>query len=120
MGYYDGAEVCKLVGSYILNQPSTVVRMELLGLYRDDGLAIMKKMSGPEIERKPKQIIKTFKNYALKITIKTNLTSLDFLDIHLNLRGNTYQPYRKQTGSQYTSKKDKTTLKTSSNTFQKQ
>ena len=47
-------------------------------------------MSGPEIERKRKQIIKIFKDCGLNITIKTNLTSVD-----LNLRDNTYQPYRK-------------------------
>ena len=50
MGCYDGAEVCELVGCYILNQLSTVMRKELVGLYRDDGLGIMKNMSGPEIE----------------------------------------------------------------------
>ena len=47
-------------------------------------------MSGPEIEQKRKQIIKIFKDCGLNITIKTNLTSVD-----LNLRDNTYQPYRK-------------------------
>ena len=52
MGCYDGAEVCELVGCYILNQLSAVMKKELVGLYRDDGLGIMKKMSGPEIERK--------------------------------------------------------------------
>ena len=36
-----------------------------------------------------------FKDCGLNITIKTNLTSVDFLDICLNLRDNTYQPYRK-------------------------
>ena len=95
MGCYGRAEICELVRCYILNQLSTVMRNELVGLYRDDGLGIMKKMSGPEIERKRKQIIKIFKDCGLNITIKTNLTSVDFLDIHLNLRGNTYQPYRK-------------------------
>ena len=64
------------------------MRKKLGGLYRDDGLDIMEKMSGPEIERKGKQIIKMFKNCGLKIFIKTNLTSVDFLDIHLNLRDN--------------------------------
>ena len=49
MGCYDRAEVCELVGCYILNQLSTVMR-ELVGLYRDDSLGIMKNMSGPEIE----------------------------------------------------------------------
>ena len=64
------------------------MRKKLGGLYCDDGLDIMEKMSGPEIERKGKQIIKMFKNCGLKIFIKTNLTSVDFLDIHLNLRDN--------------------------------
>ena len=71
------------------------MRKELIGLYRDDGLDIMKNMSGPEIEWKRKQIIKTFKDCGLNITNKTNLKSVDFLDIHSNLRDNTYQPYRK-------------------------
>ena len=54
MGCYDGAEVCELVGCYILNQLSTVMRNELVGLYRDDCLGIMKKMSGPENRAKTK------------------------------------------------------------------
>ena len=62
MGCYDGAEICELVGCYILNQLSTVMRKELVGLYRNDGLGIIKIMSEPEIERKRKQIIKIFKD----------------------------------------------------------
>ena len=58
----------------------------------------MKKMSGPETERKRKQIIELFKDCGVNITIKTNLTSADFFDIPLNLRDNTYQPYRKPNG----------------------
>ena len=38
---------------------------------------------------------KTREKLLLNITIKTNLTSVDFLDIRLNLRDNTYQPYRR-------------------------
>ena len=78
---YDGAEICELVGCYILNQLSTVIRKELVGLYRDDGLGIMKNMAAQEIERKRKQMIKIFKDCGSNITIKTNLTSVDFLDI---------------------------------------
>ena len=55
----------------------------------------MKKISGPETQRKRKQIIELFKDCGVNITIKTNLTSVDFFDIPLNLRDNTYQPYRK-------------------------
>ena len=58
----------------------------------------MKKISGPEIEQKLKQIIKMFKDCRLNITIKTNLTSVYFLDVRLNLRDNTYQLYRKPNG----------------------
>ena len=94
-GCYDGAEICELVGCYILNQLSTTMRKEIVRLYCNDGLGIMKKMSGPEIERKRKRMIKIFKDCGLNITIKTKLTAVDFLDIHLNLRDNTYQPYRK-------------------------
>ena len=47
---YEGAEVCELVGCYILNQLSTDMRKKLAGLYRGDGLGIMKKMSELEIE----------------------------------------------------------------------
>ena len=90
VGCYDGTEVCKLVGCYILNQLTTVMRKEILRLYHDNGFGVMKKMSGPDKEQKRKQIIKMFKNCGLKITIKTNLTSVNFLDIHLNLRYNTY------------------------------
>ena len=117
---YDGAEICELVGCYILNQLSTVIRKELVGLYRDDGLGIMKNMAAQEIERKRKQMIKIFKDCGSNITIKTNLTSVDFLDIRWNLRDNTYQPYRKPNSEPIYIKKAQTTLKISRKIFQKQ
>ena len=42
MGSYDGAEVCELVGAYILNALATKYDKEQIGLYRDDGLAVFK------------------------------------------------------------------------------
>ena len=120
MGCYDGAEICELIGCYILNQLCTLMGMELVELYRDDGLGIMKKMSGPEIELKRKQIIEIFKDCGLNITNKTNLKSVDFLDIHLNLKGNTYQPYRKPNSGLIYINETQTTIKILSKTFQKQ
>ena len=79
----------------MLNELSSVIKKDLAGLYRDDGLGILKNLSGPDIERKRKEIIKVFKNCGLNITIKTNLTSVDFLDVRFNLKDNTYEPYRK-------------------------
>ncbi len=40
MGSYDGAEICELVGLFILNKLGQKFGKENIGLYRDDGLAI--------------------------------------------------------------------------------
>ena len=95
MGCFDGAEVCELVDVYILHLLRTVMRKENVGLYHDDGLGILRNSSGPEIEQKRKQIIQIFKNCRLNITVKTNLKTVGFLDVLLDLLNNTYQPYRK-------------------------
>ena len=78
MGCFDGAEVFELVGSFILTKLCDVLRRKNGELYRDDGLAIVKQIPGPEFERKRKKIIETFKNYGLAITIKTNLFVVNF------------------------------------------
>ena len=46
MGAYHGAEVCELVGTYMLNVLSKKYNKNDFGLYRDDGLAVLKKKSG--------------------------------------------------------------------------
>ena len=66
-----------------------------MGLYRDDGLTIVKQMPGAELERKRKEIIETLKKYGLTITIKTNLFVVHFLYIQFNLLSGTFKPYRK-------------------------
>ena len=48
MGCFDGAEVCELVGLYILHLVRTIKRKENVDLYRDDGLGILKNSPGPE------------------------------------------------------------------------
>ena len=52
MGCYDGAEICELVGSFILNQLGSVIDKNDIGLYRDNGLGIFRRISKPMIERK--------------------------------------------------------------------
>ena len=46
-----------IVGSYILNLLSSILDKDLVGLYRDNRVAIVRNLSGPEIERKRKAII---------------------------------------------------------------
>ena len=95
MGVFDGAEVCELVGIYLLSQLATSCDKKNLGLYRDDGLAVFENMSGPQAERMKKRFQKAFKDNNLEITIKTNLKVVNYLDATFNLNNGTYKPYRK-------------------------
>ena len=49
-------------------------------------------MSGPEVKRKKKELVKIFKSNALSITV---IKTADFLDIHFDLVKEIYQPYKK-------------------------
>ena len=93
MGAYDGAEVCELVGLYVLKQLKEKTTAEI-GLYRDDGLAVLKG-TGRTTDKIRKIINEIFKDIGLKITSKCNLKVVDYLDITLNLNTQSYEPYRK-------------------------
>ena len=96
MGSYDGAEICELVGLYILSFLGKVYGIQNVGLYRDDGLACLHKISGPASDKIRKDIIRTFReNFGLKITITTNLKTVNFLDVTFSLCTGKYQPYKK-------------------------
>ena len=63
-------------------------------MYRDDGLGITR--STPRQTEKLRQtIIDVFKKHGLKITIKTGLKKVNFLDVSLDLEKGIYKPYRK-------------------------
>ena len=95
MGSFDGAEVCELVGLYILHKLEDVIEQMHIGLYRDDGLAVIQG-SGPQIERLRKDVFQIFKTMGLKVTIESNIKSTDFLDIFFDLSSNTYKPFQKE------------------------
>ena len=95
MGAYDGAEVCELVGTFILHQIASKYDRKNIGLYRDDGLAVFKNISGPEAERIKKDFQKVFKRNGLNITIDCNRKIVDYLDVTFNLNDGTYKPFRK-------------------------
>ena len=86
MGSYDGAEICELVGLFLLHELSIIIPKELAGLYRDNGLAILQNSSGSNTDQIKKRIIKLFQNHNLKITIEANIILTDFLDVTLNLK----------------------------------
>ena len=95
MRSFDGAEICKIVGLYLLDKLSNLLGKENSGLYRDYGLAAINSCSGPVLNRTRKSIIALFKKEGLNITIETNLIETDFLDVTFNLVTEKYFPYRK-------------------------
>ena len=95
MGSYDGAEICELVGIYILTRLATIIKKSDCGLYRDDGLVILRNVNGQQIDCTLKNTIKIFKDVGFSIGIETNSKVFDFLDIAFNLNNGIYKPYKK-------------------------
>ena len=76
-GSFDSAELCDLVGLFMLSKMSNFVKKKDIGLYRDDGLAVMS-MSGRELESTRKKLHELFKMHGLKITAVAGLIKTDF------------------------------------------
>ena len=96
LGCFDGAELCELVGLYILHILGEKYGKHRIRLYHDAGLACFGYISGPQADRIRKHFIKIFKeDFDLSITCETNLKAVNFLDVTLNLTTGKYQPYNK-------------------------
>ena len=90
MGSFDGAEVCELIGLFLLDNLSDKYGKNNVGLYRDDGLVLLRNASEPQSERTRKDITREFKRQGLNISISANLKICT-----LNLTDGTNYPYRK-------------------------
>ena len=101
MGSFDGAEICELIGLYILDKitkgKNPIFPPGDVGLYRDDGLAVVRTRgrAGGLLDNVRKKLEKAFKEENLEITHEKGMISTDFLDVKLNLEANEYRPYRK-------------------------
>ena len=51
MGSYDGAEVCEIVGLFMLDILSKLFEKNSIGLYRDDGLSIFRNYNGHQNDK---------------------------------------------------------------------
>ena len=97
MGSFDGAELCELIGLYLLSKLTKhkgPFKPGEVGLYRDDGLAAVKG-SGTQIENIKKKLTSIFKQAGLKITAEANITRTEYLDVVFDLKKATFRPYRK-------------------------
>ena len=95
MGGYHGAEICELVGLFMLDGLTKIIPGGKVALYRDDGMAIIPKQSG-RISEQLIQTIHTFANsIGLKVEVEPPSTRTEFLDVVLDLENRVYSPYRK-------------------------
>ena len=95
MGAYDGAAVCELFGTFLLDKMSEKYENNRSRLYRDDGLSVFKNKSGTQLERIKKNLQKTFKDFGLEIVAESNLKLVNYLDVTLNLNNGSFKPYHK-------------------------
>ena len=92
IGSFDCAELCELVGLYILHIWGEKYGKHRTGLYRDDGLTCFGYTSRPQAIR----IMKIFqKDFDISITCEINLKFVSFLHVTLNLTVCKYQSYNK-------------------------
>ena len=61
MGSFDCAEVCELVGALILSQLSRIINNTNMGLYKVDGLIIIRNPNGPKLNNHRKKISNVLK-----------------------------------------------------------
>ena len=66
-----------------------------VGLYRDDGLILLRNKNGRKTEQTRQVIVKVFKDVGFQLEIETNLKLVNFLDVTFNLSESTYHPYKK-------------------------
>ena len=92
MGFFDGAEICEMVGLFLLEE-----LQELginVGIYRDDGLGVCD-LTPRGVEKMKKKMSAIFRKHKLEITIEANKKRVEFLDIYLDLSKEEFGPYLK-------------------------
>ena len=97
--YNDGADVCEMVGLYLLKKIKDIIPQAFVGSYRDDGLAVVQNSNGPNLERIRKKLHKCFKKENLKIEVMINMSEVNFLDVNLNIATGKIKPFREPNNS---------------------
>ena len=95
MGSYDCAEVCEIVGLFMLDVLSALFEKNYIGLHKDDVLSIFRNYNGHQSNQVPKDLIKLYKKNKLNLDIKCNLKILDYLDTSFYLNTGIYKPFNK-------------------------
>ena len=73
MDCYDGAEVCKLVRTFNLSKLANIIFKINTGLYRDNGVVVLRSMNAERIDKIEKIIVTMSQEVGLQLEIKANL-----------------------------------------------
>ena len=95
MGANDSAQVTDLVGIHILHRLSAEFPQAHGGLYRDDGLLILRETNPQRCDQIRKRLHAMFRDLGFTITVSSNIQVVDFLDVTLNLINGLHYPYHK-------------------------
>ena len=95
MGALDSPEACELVGLFLLSNLERLIPKDQIGLYRNDGLAVVE-LSGSEVGRLKKKVVKLFSEHNLRITTEVNIKDTDFLDVVFILQTGLTDPSRRR------------------------
>ena len=95
MGTYDGAEICEIVGMFMLSLLSKIFSSNNIGFYivMTDSQFLGTLVDNKQKNFKKKKWFK--KDNGLQIIIKCNLKIVDYLDVTLNLTDGTYHLFHK-------------------------
>ena len=63
-GSNDGAEISEPLGLLMLSKLVHLFQDNSVGLYRDDGLGVLRNLPGPETERLTKNVVRIFKHWS--------------------------------------------------------
>ena len=65
-----------------------------MGLYRDNGLIVLNKVTSQKTDKIRKKMMEVFKDNGFGIDIVTNLVEANFLHVTFTLRNGSYRPYK--------------------------
>ena len=77
------------------NKLTPLIDTKNVGLYRDDGLAVLHQVNGLKMDRIMRYIIALFKSKILFIAIDTNVIETNILDVSFNIEMKKMFSYRK-------------------------
>ena len=95
-GAYDSAEVCDIVGLFLLSEVKKLKLNANLGIYRDDGLGVSN--STPrQIDQIKKKICEVYRKHGLSLKVEqVNKKVVQFLDVEFDLENDSYRPFIKE------------------------